>query len=146
MPISLLRSGAVRRLFYDRRIPPGPLGRLIRARLARRAGPLIRQTESLLRRAGVRRAPRVAGIRDGRPQLADGRAPVVNAVVWCTGFRPAYGWMDPAPWDRTGGPHTYVASRTRCPASGTSGCPSRTPSDRAFSVPCRAMRPTWCPG
>ena len=94
VPVSVSRSALVRRVVYDRRVPPGRLGRLVRHRLARRGGPLIWHTEAFLRRSGVRRVPRVSGVRDGRPQLADGRVPAVAAVVWCTGFRPGYDWMD----------------------------------------------------
>lgn len=94
VPVGVSRSALVRRLVYDRRVPAGGLGRLVRHRLARRGGPLIWHTEDFLRRSGVRRVPRVSGVRDGRPHLADGRVAAVAAVVWCTGFRPGFEWMD----------------------------------------------------
>jgi putative flavoprotein involved in K+ transport len=34
------------------------------------------------------------GVRDGLPLLEDGRALEVANVVWCTGFRPGFGWID----------------------------------------------------
>lgn len=44
--------------------------------------------------AGVQRVPRTSGVRDGAPVLEDGTVLEVANVVWCTGFRPAYGWID----------------------------------------------------
>ena len=34
------------------------------------------------------------GVRDGLPVLDDGQALEVANVVWCTGFRPAFSWID----------------------------------------------------
>ena len=34
------------------------------------------------------------GARDGFPVLNDGRVMDVSNVVWCTGFRPDFGWID----------------------------------------------------
>jgi putative flavoprotein involved in K+ transport len=33
-------------------------------------------------------------VRDGRPLLEDGRVMDVANVLWCTGFRPDFGWID----------------------------------------------------
>jgi putative flavoprotein involved in K+ transport len=43
---------------------------------------------------GVTRLPRVAGVQDGRPLLADGRTMDVANVIWCTGYRPDLSWID----------------------------------------------------
>ena len=40
------------------------------------------------------RVPRVAGVRDGRPLLEDGRALDVANVVWCTGFDAGFSFVD----------------------------------------------------
>jgi putative flavoprotein involved in K+ transport len=56
--------------------------------------PLIRTRTPDLEAAGVERVPRVTGIADGRPVLEDGRALEVQNVVWCTGFRSDFGWID----------------------------------------------------
>jgi putative flavoprotein involved in K+ transport len=37
---------------------------------------------------------RVVGVRDGRPLLDDGTVLDVATVVWCTGFRPDYEWIE----------------------------------------------------
>jgi len=47
---------------------------------------------------------RVTGVADGRPVLAD-RGPVdVRTVIWCTGFRQAFGWVDLDVFDEHGWP------------------------------------------
>jgi putative flavoprotein involved in K+ transport len=56
--------------------------------------PLIRTRTPDLEAAGVDRVPRVNGIADGRPVLEDGRALDVQNVIWCTGFRTDFGWID----------------------------------------------------
>ena len=44
--------------------------------------------------AGIERVPRVAGVQDGLPVLEDGRVLDVANVIWCTGFRSDFGWID----------------------------------------------------
>lgn len=55
------------------------------------AEPLGRIRAGELEAAGIRRAPRTAGVRDGLPLLDDGSTLPVTAVVWCTGLRPDHG-------------------------------------------------------
>jgi putative flavoprotein involved in K+ transport len=71
-----------------------PLGRRLRPRLLHAAAPLVRTRPAELAAAGVERVPRVAGVRDGRPLLEDGRTLDVAGVVWCTGYRPGFSWID----------------------------------------------------
>jgi putative flavoprotein involved in K+ transport len=48
---------------------------------------------------------RVTGASDDRLQLDDGTSLPVETVLWCTGFRPAYGWIDiPGAIDAEGRP------------------------------------------
>jgi putative flavoprotein involved in K+ transport len=56
--------------------------------------PLVRFSSKDLIEAGVERVPRVEGVVDGKPQLADGRALEVASVVWATGFKPDFGWIE----------------------------------------------------
>jgi putative flavoprotein involved in K+ transport len=56
--------------------------------------PLVRFSPEDLIRAGVERVPRVEGVEDGKPVLADGRALEVTNVVWATGFEPDFGWIE----------------------------------------------------
>jgi putative flavoprotein involved in K+ transport len=72
-----------------------PLGRKINERgVGRRGSPLIRVTPEAIRRAGVERVPRTEGVVDGKPRLADGPVLDVAAVVWATGFRPDFSWIE----------------------------------------------------
>jgi putative flavoprotein involved in K+ transport len=72
-----------------------PVGRKLRPEVRRHGGPLIRVKRADLLRAGVDLAPaRTVGVRDGRPVLEDGRVAEVANVVWCTGFRQDFSWID----------------------------------------------------
>src|SRR5205085_5618308 len=71
-----------------------PLGRKLRPKLLTRAAPLIRVKPKDLVNVGVQRVPRVVGVRDGRPLLEDGRMLDVANVIWTTGFRPGFSWID----------------------------------------------------
>ena len=59
-----------------------------------RGAPLVRVTPWDLPNAGVKRVPRVEGVVDGNPRLADGRLLEVASVVWATGFKPDFGWIE----------------------------------------------------
>ena len=70
-----------------------PLGRRMRHEVRAHGGPLIRVRRADLAAAGVERVQRVAGVRDGRPVLEDGRLLDVANVIWCTGFDKDAGWI-----------------------------------------------------
>ena len=70
------------------------VGRRIRRAALRRGGPLLRTKPKDLVALGVRRVPRFAGVRDGKPLLGDGRVLDVANVIWCTGFEPGFAWID----------------------------------------------------
>ncbi|MEV6211517.1 NAD(P)-binding domain-containing protein [Kitasatospora sp. NPDC051914] len=72
-----------------------PLGRKMRPEVRVHGGPLLRVRAEDLERAGVERVPdRMTEVRDGMPVLGDGRVLEVANVVWCTGFRQDFGWID----------------------------------------------------
>jgi putative flavoprotein involved in K+ transport len=71
-----------------------PIGRKIRPKFVVSAAPLIRVKSKHLAAAGVERVPRVVGVRDGMPLLADGRVLDVASVVWCSGFQYDFAWID----------------------------------------------------
>jgi putative flavoprotein involved in K+ transport len=58
------------------------------------AAPLERIRPKELAAAGVGRVGRTVGVRDGRPLLDDGRVLDVANVIWCTGYRPNFDWID----------------------------------------------------
>jgi putative flavoprotein involved in K+ transport len=70
-----------------------PIGRKLRPRLMSHGAPLVRVKPKDLAAAGVRRAPRVVGTRDGHPLLADQQVLEVANVIWCTGFGPDFSWI-----------------------------------------------------
>jgi putative flavoprotein involved in K+ transport len=71
-----------------------PMGRKMRDEIRKGGGPLIRVKRSHLAAAGVQHSEqRVAGVRHGRPFLADGTVLDVANVVWCTGFGPDTDWI-----------------------------------------------------
>jgi putative flavoprotein involved in K+ transport len=84
----------LRGLFHRVLTMSTPIGRRIRPKLLHVGGPLIRQRPTELAGAGIRRAPRVAGVKDGLPLLDDGRTLEVSNVIWCTGFHPGFSWID----------------------------------------------------
>ena len=71
-----------------------PFGRLARPKMMHQGSPLIRTRPADLAAAGVKRVPRIAGVRDGKPLLEDGRVLDVANVVWCTGYHPGFSWID----------------------------------------------------
>ena len=72
-----------------------PVGRRAMPRLRSHGAPLERVRPADLAAAGVVRThARTVGTRDGLPMLDDGRVLDVSNVIWCTGFRPDFGWID----------------------------------------------------
>ena len=58
-------------------------------------GPALRVKRSDLKARGVERLQeRVVGVENGRPVLDGGRVVDVTNVVWCTGFKQAFAWID----------------------------------------------------
>ncbi|MDH4159895.1 MAG: NAD(P)/FAD-dependent oxidoreductase [Actinomycetota bacterium] len=82
-----------------------PLGRKMRHEVRSEGGPLLRYKREDLAAAGVQRSEdRVVGARDGRPVLGSGEALDVANVLWCTGFRRDFSWIDLPLLDDTGWP------------------------------------------
>jgi putative flavoprotein involved in K+ transport len=81
-----------------------PMGRKLRPKALSNAAPLVRVKPKDLIAAGVERVPRVAGVRNGRPLLADGRILDVANVIWCTGYSHTFPWIDLSVFDSEGRP------------------------------------------
>lgn len=85
-----------------------PLGRKMQARTAHHGAPLGHATRQEIAKAGVSLTPRLAGVQSGQPQLEDGRSLPVEGVIWATGFKPDYGWINLPIFDENGRPrHTH---------------------------------------
>jgi putative flavoprotein involved in K+ transport len=81
-----------------------PIGRWVRPKALVGRAPLEKVRPKELAAAGVERVPRTVGVRDGAPALEDGRVMDVANVLWCTGFRPDFGWIDLPVLDQDGLP------------------------------------------
>ena len=83
------------------------LGRKARPAVLANGGPLIRVKRADLRAVGVQRVERVAGVREGLPQLANGRTLEVANLIWCSGFEAGFEWIELPVFDAGGAPrHT----------------------------------------
>lgn len=72
-----------------------PMGRKLRPKIRVHGGPLLRVQRADLAAVGVERVfERMAGVQDGLPRLEGGRVLEVTNVIWCTGFRPDYSWIE----------------------------------------------------
>ena len=71
-----------------------PIGRKVAGKFHDRGAPLLGAGVDDLDRAGVARRPRLAQVVDGAPVLEDGSAPAVTTIVWATGYRPEFTWID----------------------------------------------------
>ncbi|MFF7777958.1 flavin-containing monooxygenase [Streptomyces tanashiensis] len=82
-----------------------PIGRRMRPEVRAHGGPLIRVKRADLTGVGVELVPeRTVGVRDGLPVLDGGRVLDVANVVWCTGFRQDFSWIDLPVTDEDGWP------------------------------------------
>ena len=72
-----------------------PVGRrLMRGRLFS-GDPLVGMSAKSLARPGLERVGKTIGERDGLPLIDGGRVlGNIAAIVWCTGFRPDFGWIE----------------------------------------------------
>ena len=85
-----------------------PIGRREMSEIRFHGGPMIRvKREDLERRNVERLQSRVVGVRDGAPVLDDGRVVEVSNVVWCTGFRQVFDWLEVPVIDPDGWPREY---------------------------------------
>jgi len=71
-----------------------PIGRKVRPHVLEDGAPLIRVKSQDLLAAGVERVAKTVGVQDGLPVLEDGRVMDVANVIWCTGFRQDFSWID----------------------------------------------------
>lgn len=81
-----------------------PIGRRMKSKIVHHGTPWIRVTRQEIDGAGIESVPRAAGVQDGALRLADGRALPVEGVVWATGFRPNFGWIELPIFDEYGYP------------------------------------------
>jgi putative flavoprotein involved in K+ transport len=102
-----------------------PIGRKMRPHVRHGGGPLLRYRRKDLRVAGVERVVgRVVGVERGLPVLDDGRVVDVSNVIWCTGFRPDFGWIRaPIELGEDGYPVQYRGAAASSPGLYFAGLP-----------------------
>lgn len=82
-----------------------PVGRKASAKFRTHGFPLEHPSRDDISKSGLERvADPVTGVRDGKPLLADGRALDVRNVIWCTGFKGDYGWIEGLQYGEDGYP------------------------------------------
>jgi putative flavoprotein involved in K+ transport len=83
----------------------GLLEKTVDSRLGRRArhrDTLIGSSPRDLRRHGIELRPRAVSVSGRTVSFADGSRLDVDAVIWATGYRPDYGWIELPVTDETG--------------------------------------------
>lgn len=82
-------------------------GHFIRARAAGRGDPVFADAHARMLAASVERTGRVVSVQGGQPvvQADYGQATLdVRSVVWCTGYRQDFSWIEGLPIDKQGRP------------------------------------------
>jgi putative flavoprotein involved in K+ transport len=85
-----------------------PIGRKEMPHVRFHGGPMLRVKRSdLADRGVVRNEARVEGVENGKPLLADGTTVDVANVVWATGFKQAFDWINLPVFGDDGWPREY---------------------------------------
>jgi len=91
-----------------------PIGKKVKSKINNGGSPLIRISANDLDNAGIKRFPRVAGVKDGFPQFEDGTVLRISAIIWATGYKPDFSWIEPDVTAAAGWPLTYRGGSTVC--------------------------------
>jgi putative flavoprotein involved in K+ transport len=95
VPSRLVLGRLVLRVLFHRVLTTDtPMGRKMREKVLHVGGPLIRVKNKHLTALSVDRLPKVIGVRNGLPMVEGGATVDVANVVWCTGFRAGFSWVD----------------------------------------------------
>lgn len=92
-----------------------PIGRKAAPHMLAHADPLIRTKSKDLAAAGVEFVPRVTGVQDGHPVVAGSPLEEVSNVIWCTGYRETFDWIEPQVFDGDGRPRQHRGVATDAP-------------------------------
>ena len=91
----LIMVRLVIRFLFHRILTTGtPIGRKVRPKIVSQGGPLIRNKPKDFVNYGIERIPKIVGVRDGLPVDENQNVIDVKNIIWCTGFYPAYSWID----------------------------------------------------
>lgn len=81
-----------------------PIGRKLRPKMLTKSAPLVRIRPKELAKAGVAQVDRIGGVVYGLPVTESGDTLEVANVIWCTGYRPGFSWIDLPVFDDDGKP------------------------------------------
>lgn len=81
-----------------------PIGRKMRSKVVYHGAPLIRANRKEIAEAGIESTSRVTGVQSGKPMLEQGGSLPVQGVIWATGYRPDYKWIELPVFDEYGYP------------------------------------------
>ena len=103
-------------------------GRKAAAGFHGRGSPLIQVSMRDVERAGVLRLPRFTGLAEGQPVFDGGETPAdagsssgtvtpgnIRTVIWATGYRPEFDWIEDLPVDAHGWPATVRGAVAEIP-------------------------------
>ena len=79
-------------------------GRFFKAKQGYKGAPLEGLSEKDFAAAGIKRLTRTVGARNGKPVFEDGGSADVSNIVWATGFRNDFSWIDLPVFDARGEP------------------------------------------
>ncbi len=71
-----------------------PIGRKVEQKIISGGAPLISVSLQNAIEARVEHLPRLSGVKNGLPQLEDGRVISVTSIVWATGYKPDFSWIN----------------------------------------------------
>ncbi len=111
----ILARLVLRGIFHHVLTTRTPIGRKVKPHIVSHGGPLIRQRPTELKKAGILRVSRVAGVKNGLPCLEDGRTLDVANIVWCTGFHPGLSWIELPIFGEDGRPRQNLGAATDQP-------------------------------
>jgi len=91
----LIMVRLVIRFLFHRILTTGtPVGRKVRPKVTSQGGPLIRNKPKDFIEYGINRVPKIVAVKNGLPVDENDEVIDVKNIIWCTGFYPAYSWID----------------------------------------------------
>jgi len=103
-----------------------PAGRRMKLKVIHHGAPWIRVNRQEIVDTGIESVMRVSGVNSGKAQLEDGRVLPVEGVVWATGFRPEYAWINLPVFDEFGYPRHQRGVVPQAPGLYFVGLPFQT--------------------
>lgn len=91
-----------------------PMGRKARKGILTGGAPLINVSMKDVHAAGIEQLPRLTGVENGQPKFEDGRVVKVDSIIWATGFKPDFKWIEIVQVEESGWPKTNRGISNNC--------------------------------